>query len=109
VSPIRRSDVVLLRAPKQPRGHEQRGQRYAVVIQSDDAEWLSTVIVAPTSTSAVVTAFRPEITVRGRRTCVLTDQLITVDRSRIGRTVGRLTVHEQHELDETIKDVLGLF
>ncbi len=40
---------------------------------------------------------------------MLTDQLVTVDRSRIGRTIGRLTVHEQHELDEVIKDILGLF
>jgi mRNA-degrading endonuclease toxin of MazEF toxin-antitoxin module len=39
----------------------------------------------------------------------LTDQLITADRSRIGRAVGRLTVDEQRELDEVIKDVLGLF
>ena len=39
----------------------------------------------------------------------MTDQLLTVDRSRIGRIVGRLTAHEQHELDEVIKDILGLF
>lgn len=31
-----RGDVYRLRAPKDARGHEQSGSRYAVVVQSDD-------------------------------------------------------------------------
>src|SRR4051794_23553898 len=55
-----RGDVHRLRAPRSARGHEQQGSRYAVVVQSD-ALPLSTLIVAPTSTSARPASFRPEI------------------------------------------------
>jgi mRNA interferase MazF len=107
-SSLRRGDIVPLRAPKRATGHEQRGQRYAVIVQSDDAEWLSTVLIAPTSTSALPTVFRPEIAIRGRKTLVLTDQLTTADRSRLGRTVGRLTFDQQRDIEEALKDILGL-
>ena len=107
-SSLRRGDLVSLRAPKRAIGHEQRGQRYAVIVQSDDAEWLSTVLIAPTSTSALPTVFRPEIAIRGRKTLVLTDQLTTADRGRIGRTAGRLTFDELRGIEEALKDILGL-
>lgn len=109
MSLLRRGDVVSLRTRKAASGHEQRGSRYAVVVQSDHAEWLSTAIVAPTSTSAQPTSFRPDILVRGRRTLVLLDQLTTVDRTRLGRAAGRLSPGELREVDEALKDVLGLF
>ncbi|TDE09129.1 hypothetical protein E1269_15565 [Jiangella asiatica] len=46
------------------RGHE-RGKRYAVVVQSDLLP-LSTWLVAPTSTSARPTSFRPEVEISGK-------------------------------------------
>ena len=98
-----------VRASKRATGHEQRGPRYGVVVQSDDADWLSTILVAPTSTSAAPTVFRPAIAVRGRSTLVLADQLATVDRTRFSRTEGRLSPDELRELDEALKDILGLF
>lgn len=39
----------------------------------------------------------------------MTDQLTTVDRSRVGRPVGRLSAPELQELDQTVKEILGLF
>lgn len=108
-SSLRRGDVVPFRAPRRATGHEQRGQRYAIVVQSDDAEWLSTILIVPTSTSATPTMFRPSISVRGRKTRAMTDQLTTVDRSRVGRPVGRLSAPELQELDQTVKEILGLF
>ena len=38
--------------PRGTRGHEQRGARYAVIVQADEFLDLSTVLIAPTSTSA---------------------------------------------------------
>jgi mRNA interferase MazF len=108
MSLLRRGDVVALRAPKATKGHEQRGPRYAVVVQSDEFEWLRTVLVAPTSTSAQPTIFRPEITVRGRTTRVLTDQISTADRSRLGRAAGRLSSLELDELESSLGRLLGL-
>jgi mRNA interferase MazF len=104
-----RGDIVAFRQPKEAAGHEQRGHRYGIVLQSDDLEWLSTLLVAPTSTSAQPTIFRPELTVRGRKTRVMVDQLAAIDRSRIGRTAGRLTAMELREVDAALRDVLGHF
>jgi PemK-like, MazF-like toxin of type II toxin-antitoxin system len=60
-----------------------------VAIQSDQI-LLSTLIVAPTSTSAQPAVFRPEIEMDGTRTRVLVDQMRAVDGSRLGDFAGRL-------------------
>ena len=88
-------------------GHEQRGRRYAVVLQPD---WLnlSTLIVAFTSTSARETSFRPPVTVAGRPTLVMRDQIATVDLDRLTEPVGFLTVEQLHRIDQAITLVLDL-
>ena len=60
-----RGEVLRLPTPKGARGHEQRGARYAVVVQADEFLALSTVMVSPTSTRARPATFRPEIEVDG--------------------------------------------
>ena len=107
---MRRGDVHALAAtPPRSKGREQQGRRYAVVVQTDFLNELSTVIVAPTSTSALPTVFRPEVEVAGRRTRVLTDQIRALDRSRLGRRVGTLAQTELRTVDDALKVVLGLF
>jgi mRNA interferase MazF len=64
-------------------GREQSGARHAVVVQSDLLP-LSTLLVAPTSTSARPASFRPEIVVAGRATRVLVEQTAAVDPTRLG-------------------------
>lgn len=102
-----RGDVHKLRNPRDTRGHEQQGTRYAVVVQSDLLP-LSTWLVAPTSTSARPASFRPEIELNGRATRVLVEQTTAVDPTRLGDRVGRLALHEQHEVDNALRVVLGL-
>jgi len=104
---MQRGDVLRARLPKTAIGHEQGGVRYAVVLQASELE-LSTVIVAPTSTHALATSFRPEIQVADRRTRVLTAQIRTVDRRRLGEPVGRLTWDELDKVDRALEVVLGL-
>ena len=106
---LHRGDAVALRPPRGASGREQRGRRYAVVVQADEVAWLTTLVVVPTSTSAQPAIFRPEVAIRGRRTKLLTDQVSTVDRSRVGRSVGRLSPAELQELDESLQRMLGLF
>ena len=57
----------VFRLPPRPRarGHEQRGARYAVIVQADEFLQLSTTLVAPTSTSARPASFRRTITLAG--------------------------------------------
>lgn len=102
-----RGDVFRLRAPRHPRGHEQTGERYAVVVQSDDLP-LSTLIVAPTSTSARPASFRPEIDLAGQLTRVLVEQSAAVDPSRLGEQIGRLSFDELRHVDAALRLVLDL-
>ena len=104
-----RGDIFRLRAPRDSSGHEQRGTRYAVVLQSDALAPLSTWIVAPTSTSAPARPFRPEIEMDGTRTRVMLDQLTAVDRGRLGDFAGRVDPAELDQINVALRGVLGLF
>jgi mRNA interferase MazF len=75
-----RGEVFRLPPRRGARGHEQRGARYAVIVQAEEFFQLSTVLVAPTSTSARPTSFRPTITVGGKETRVLVEQTTVVAR-----------------------------
>lgn len=95
------------RLPARGKGHEQRGRRFAVVLQPD---WLSlsTWIVAFTSTSARQTSFRPPVVIRDRASLVMCDQLDTVDLGRLTDPVGFLSLHEMERVDEALALVLDL-
>jgi mRNA interferase MazF len=102
-----RGDVYELKAPRNARGHGQRGNRYAVVVQSDLLP-LTTWLVAPTSTSARPTSFRPEIEIDGKTTLVLAEQTAAIDPERLGHLVGHLTQREMSTVDEALRKVLHL-
>ena len=105
---MERGDVVRLRPPRRPRGHEQRDTRYGVVLQADELLALSTVIIAPTSTRARPASFRPEIEIEGERTHLLVEQLGAVDRARLGAAHGRLSRSELADVDRALSLVLAL-
>jgi mRNA interferase MazF len=102
-----RGDVHRLNAPRGSRGHEQRGPRFAVVVQSDSLP-LSTLLVAPTSTSARAASFRPEILLDGTTTRVLVEQTAAVDPTRLGDVVGHLGFDELRQVDAALRIVLEL-
>ena len=102
-----RGDVYRIRLPT-GRGHEQRGPRYAVILQADALLGLSTAVVAPTSRSAAPATFRPEVVVAGEVTRVLVEQLRAVDIGRLDEHVGHLMSEEQAAVDDALELVLGL-
>jgi mRNA interferase MazF len=105
---VTRGDVFAIRLP-QGRGHEQRGPRYAVVLQADALLGLSTVLVAPTSRSALPATFRPQIEVAGARTRVLVEQLRAVDLQRlVDRAAGHLSTAELRAVDDALELVLDI-
>ena len=104
---MQRGDVYRFKIPKGI-GHEQHGERYGVVVQSDVMLPRSVVVVAPTSRSARPASFRPEVEVAGDTTRVLVEQLGAVDAQRLGRRVGTLTAEEMWSVDEALVVVLGL-
>jgi mRNA interferase MazF len=97
-----------LRVPRDRRGSEQRGARFAVVVQADELLALSTVLVAPTSRSAPARSFRPLIEIGGESTRVLVEQTTAVSPERLGESAGRLSAQELRSLDEALAVVLGL-
>jgi mRNA interferase MazF len=103
-----RGEVFRLPAPRGARGREQRGARFAVVVQADEFMALSTTLVAPTSAGAHPATFRPTISLRGTETRVLVEQTTVVDPQRLGRSVGRLEIDELRAVDEALELVLGL-
>jgi mRNA interferase MazF len=102
-----RGEVYRLRAPRNARGHEQSGPRYAVVVQSDQLP-LSTLLVAPTSTSSRPASFRPEIEIAGVTTRILAEQTAAVDAGRLGDSVGHLTHDELRRVAAALRLVLEL-
>jgi mRNA interferase MazF len=78
-----------------------------VVVQSD-ALPLSTLLIAPTSTSARPATFRPEVVIAGTSTRVLVEQTTAVDPSRLGDSVGPLTAEELGDVDRALRLVLGV-
>ena len=101
-----RGNVFALRLPKGI-GHEQRGKRFGVVVQSDALLPRSVVLIAPTSRSAKPASFRPEIEVDGSPTRVLVEQVGAIDISRLGELASRLTPQEQWGVDTALLTVLG--
>ena len=103
-----RGEVFRLPSRRGARGHEQRGARYAIVVQADEFLELSTTLVAPTSASARSASFRPGIAVDGVETRVLVEQTTVVDPQRLGRSAGRLEAAELRAVDEALSLILGL-
>jgi mRNA interferase MazF len=104
---VGRGDVFRLTLPK-GLGHERYGERFGVVVQSDELLPRSVVLVAPTSPSARAASFRPQIEVEGQTTRVLVEQVGAVDVKRLGSLAGHLTREELWGVDEALTTVLGL-
>lgn len=102
-----RGDVYRLLVPKGS-GHEQRGNRYGILIQANELLPRSVVLVAPTSLSAHPASYRPEVEVHGERTRVLVEQMAAVDVTRLGELEGHLGPEELWGVDEAIATVVGL-
>lgn len=100
-----RGDVYRLQLPKGVR-HEQRGERFGVVVQANAFLPRSVVIVAPTSRSARPASFRPEVDIAGER--VLVEHVGAVDTSRLGELAGHLTPEEMWGVDDALATVLDV-
>ncbi len=105
-----RGDVFRLRPPSHGRGHEQRGGRFAVVVQASRLEHLSTWLVVPTSTRARAAIYRPEVEVPGvGPSLALCDATSAVDpQARLGDQVGWLSGEEMVAIDRALLGLLDL-
>jgi mRNA interferase MazF len=91
-----------------PRGHEQGGRRYALVLSPSGMDW-SMATVVPTSTAARPAVFRPEVEVTGRATRLLVDQIRTVDVDYLSPDpVDYLTQEQMARVEQAVVQYLGL-
>jgi mRNA interferase MazF len=104
---VQRGEVFRFKVPKGV-GHEQQGERFGVIVQSDSMLPRSVILVAPTSRSARPASFRPQVSIAGITTRVLVEQLGAVDAQRLGRRVAQLAADEMWAVDEALVTVLGL-
>ncbi|MFC4014730.1 type II toxin-antitoxin system PemK/MazF family toxin [Nonomuraea purpurea] len=104
---IFRGAIYEIKALPGTRGHEQQGQRYAVIIQSNRFT-TSTITVAMTSASAGPAIYRPEVEFEGTKSRILTDQIYSVSPSRLGDFKGALEAREAADLDRALMLKLGL-
>jgi mRNA interferase MazF len=105
---LQRGDVYRLPPPRRTRGHEQRGGRLAIVVQTSRFI-ISTVIVAPTSRSAQPAIWRPEVVIGQERTRVLVEQMRAIDTDLLEeRFQGRVGVDDMHDIDVALAIILGL-
>ena len=89
------------------RGHEQRGRRLGLVVSIEQNAW-STVTVIPTSTSAQVSVFRPEVVIAGRDTKILVDQIRTIDVAYVvGELVDFLSRDDMAHVEHSLSHYLG--
>ena len=103
-----RGELFRLPSRRGTRMHEQRGARYAVIVQADEFLDLGTTLVAPTSASARPASFRPTITLDGSETRVLVEQTAVVDPQRLGRSAGSLDASELRAVDDALSLILDL-
>ena len=89
---ISRFDVFLVRLDP-TEGHEIRKTRPCVVVSPDEMNrHLGTVLVAPMTTQGQPYASRVPLTFEGKAGQIVLDQLRTVDRQRLVKFLGRLSV-----------------
>lgn len=90
------------------RDHVQEGHRFAVIVQADDLLALSTVVICPTSRSAFIASFHPEVIVADQPTQVLCEMIGTVDARALGERIGHLTHDELRSIEDALLLVLDL-
>jgi mRNA interferase MazF len=69
---------------------------------------LSTVVICPTSTSAPLASFHPEISLEGEPTRVLCEMVGAIDARNLGHQVAHLGYDELRAVDDALSLVLDL-
>jgi mRNA interferase MazF len=113
-----RGDVVRVRLPRpsgQP-GHEQFGERPAIIIQDEPRlATLPTVVIVPLTSTIGALRFAGSLEIRPdkqngltMRSVVLTQQIRAVDKSRIVTQIGRVSSDVLAAIDQLLREMLAL-
>jgi mRNA interferase MazF len=91
-------------------GSETRKTRPGLVISNNIQNHTSKrVIIAPlTSVINRIYPFEVRISIKGKESKVMLDQIRTIDRQRLGERLGKLNSQEMENIDKVLKFVLAL-
>ena len=87
VNEIKRFDIVLVKLNPTV-GSEIQKTRPCIIISPNEMNILKTVIVAPMTSKGFDFIFRPKIKFEDKNGLILLDQIRTVDKTRIVKTIG---------------------
>lgn len=106
-------DIYLVDLP-QIGGHEQMGKRPAIILQEDEYN-LPTVLIVPLTTKMKALDFAGTILIKpddrnhlDRESIALAFQLRAIDRKRLSKKIGKLRVDQITKLQSLIKELLGI-
>jgi len=86
-------------------GSEIKKTRPCVIVSPDEMnKYLRTVTIVPVTSQSKVYPTRVEITLQGNQNWAVIDQIRTIDKSRITKTVGSLTDEESSQIKQVIKE-----
>ncbi|MGB3590034.1 MAG: type II toxin-antitoxin system PemK/MazF family toxin [Tunicatimonas sp.] len=86
-------------------GSEIKKTRPCIIISPDEMnKHLKKITIAPITSQSKAYPTRMEINIRSRPNWVVIDQIRTIDKSRITRTVGKLTDGETAKIKEVIRE-----
>jgi mRNA interferase MazF len=88
------------------RGSEIRKTRPCLVISPDEMnQHIQTVIVAPMTTKGRPYPSRVPCTFQGKRGQVVLDQIRTVDKTRLVRRLGTISIGVQHKVLDALQEM----
>ena len=88
-------------------GVEIQKTRPCVVISPDEMNrHLQTVMIAPMTTKSHNYPSRVSLTFTGKQAWIVLDQLRTVDRRRLVKELGKITVAQAHKVKAVLKEML---
>ena len=98
---VKRGDVVLVNLDPTIGKEIQKTRPCLVVSPNELNEYLRTFIVAPMTTGEHPYPFRIGCRFQGKNGYIVADQIRTIDRERVVRTLGKLS-------EQTVTSVLGI-
>ena len=101
VEDINRFDIVLVKLNPTV-GSEIQKTRPCIVISPNEMNILKTVIVAPMTSKGFDFIFRPKINFDNKEGLVLLDQIITVDKTRIIKKIGKVDTKKSKEISNML-------
>lgn len=87
--------------------HEIQKTRPCLIISPDEMNrHLQTVMIAPMTTKSHNYPSRVSLTFTGKQAWIVLDQLRTVDRRRLVKELGKITVAQAHKVKAVLKEML---